>query len=315
MDTFQRVDAQFMDFVGRHVGGGAGTQRPVVPLIAVRAGADTRFAGGDGAFALQLGKLRLKGGGDLAGDDAIRTPFPITRNTFFCRAADQRFHHCPAGSGIGNLRAHLPDGLVQQEVGRHYAHLAGIYDPLQLSIQDARHLFQAGNIGLGVDCIGDGVIGIEEARQVDIGAHVLDHRIGGSAPASYGDVAIGQGHAVNRRGIGAFHHFETGARGGIEPGLVESASPRQIGAQGCGVGILSFGRGVAKLAAQRGMCACIHAKAGGARGLVPQQVPCDIVQQSLCSPLSARGCGGGASGKDGEGGGCAQRSDEGAARQ
>ena len=61
------------------------------------------------------------------------------------------------------------------------------------------------------------------------------------------------------------------------------------------------------------MRARIHAKAGGAGGLVPQHVPGNIVQQRLGSGLPAGRRRGDAAGQDGEGGGSAQRSKKGAA--
>ncbi len=42
------------------------------------------------------------------------------------------------------------------------------------------------------------MIGVEEARHVEIGADILDHDIGRVAPAADGDVAIGQGEALER---------------------------------------------------------------------------------------------------------------------
>ena len=75
------------------------------------------------------------------------------------------------------------------------------------------------------------MLGVEEARHVEIGADVLDHDVRRVAPAADRDVAIGQGEAFERGAIGAAHDFDAGARRVGEAGGVDRFGAGEIGAQ------------------------------------------------------------------------------------
>jgi hypothetical protein len=85
------------------------------------------------------------------------------------------------------------------------------------------------------------MIGIEEARVVDISADVLDHHVRRIAPAADGDVAVRLGEAVERGSVGAFDDLEAGARGRVESTRVDRTDAREVGTQGGGIGLLSGG--------------------------------------------------------------------------
>src|SRR3546814_19288246 len=66
-------------------------------------------------------------------------------------------------------------------------------------------------------------------RSVEIGADILDHDIGGVAPAADRDVAIGQRKAVERGAIGAVDHREAGARLMVESHGIDRANAGEVG--------------------------------------------------------------------------------------
>ena len=101
--------------------------------------------------------------------------------------------------------------VVDQEIGRDQPLRPGGAHPAKLAVELTRILRKPAEIGFGVRAIVDRVVGVEELRRVDVGADVLDHDIGRVAPATDGNVAIGQGKALKRRSVGALHHFDAGA--------------------------------------------------------------------------------------------------------
>ena len=65
------------------------------------------------------------------------------------------------------------------------------------------------------------MVGVEEARHVEIGADILDDDVGRVAPAADGDVAIGQGEAFERGRVGAADDLDAGPRRVAERGGVD----------------------------------------------------------------------------------------------
>src|SRR5918995_1475857 len=104
-----------------------------------------------------------------------------------------------------------------------------------------------GEIGLGVVAAVDLVLGIEEARHVEIGADILDDDVGRVAPAADRDVAIGQLEAFERGRIGAPDDFDAGACGVRQARDVDRIGPHQIGSNGLCQTLLADARTVAEL--------------------------------------------------------------------
>ena len=109
--------------------------------------------------------------------------------------------------------AHLRQRLVDQERRRHEAGAARRLHAAELAVELLRVRLQPREIGLGVGGVLDRMIAVEEARDVEIRADVLNDDVRRVAPAADGDVAVRQREAFERRGVGAAHDLDAGARG------------------------------------------------------------------------------------------------------
>ncbi len=153
----------------------------------------------------------------------------------------------------------MAESLVEQEVRRDQALGAGSSDARQLAIELPRIGLKARKIGLRVRRVVDLMLGVEEARHVEIGADVLDHDVGRVAPAADGDVAVGEGEAFERRRVGALHDFHAGARRMVERGRVDGIGAGEIGTDRLRNTLLASGRAVGELGTERGMLALVDA--------------------------------------------------------
>src|SRR5690349_20412014 len=75
------------------------------------------------------------------------------------------------------------------------------------------------------------MIGIEELGSIYIGSDVLDDDVGGVAPASNGDIAIGLCEALKRSSIGAFHNLDARAGRKGKAARVHALNPCEVGLQ------------------------------------------------------------------------------------
>src|SRR4029077_19123577 len=90
---------------------------------------------------------------------------------------------------------------------------------------------QTGKISFGVGGVFDGMIAVEESRDVEVCADVLDHDIRRVAPAPYRDIAIGQRESFHRLPIRAANHFEACSRRMREARRIERVDSLQISAE------------------------------------------------------------------------------------
>ena len=118
----------------------------------------------------------------------------------------------PPSRALFDRQRHLRQRLVDQERRRHEPAAARRLHPAELAVELLRVRLQARQIRLGVGGVLDGMVAVEEARDVEIGADVLNHDVRRVAPAADGDVAVGQREAFERRGVGAAHDLDAGAR-------------------------------------------------------------------------------------------------------
>src|SRR5438045_2882208 len=91
------------------------------------------------------------------------------------------------------------------------------------------------------------MIAVEETRDVEISADVLDDDIRRVAPASDRDVAVRQREAFERCRVRAFHHLEARARGVRESARVEGVESLQVCAKLSGDLLLARGGAIGQL--------------------------------------------------------------------
>ena len=215
-----------VDLVRGHGGRGRGLERPAIIFVAVRARPHARVVRGDGALGSQFGDLPLERRGDILRCDLARRRRPVARDFLFPGAALDRFDQAAALARVLRRQLHLLDRLVEQEVRRHQAHGPRGTDPRELAVELLGIGLKPRQIGFGIGGGFDRMLGVEEARHVEIGADILDHDVGRVAPAADGDVAIGQGEALERGRVGAADDFDAGPDGVRQAGRVDRLGAR-----------------------------------------------------------------------------------------
>ena len=190
-------------------------ERPAVKLLAVRTRRDTRVVGGDGALCLQFRQLPLQRGRDFFRGDRARPVRPGAGNFRVIRGLlrpplDRLDEGTTFACALRRQR-HLRQRLVDQERRRHEPAGARRLHPTELAIELLRIGLQPREIRFGVGRVVDAMLAVQEARDVEIGADVLDDDVGRVAPAANRDVAVRQREAFKRRGIGAAHDLHAGA--------------------------------------------------------------------------------------------------------
>ena len=123
------------------------------------------------------------------------------------------------------------------------------------------------------------MIAVEEARDVEIGADVLDDDVRRVAPAADRDVAVRQREAFERRRIGAAHDLDAGARRVREARRVEGVDALQVGAHLRRQALLPLRGAIGELRSQRRPRAGVDAERGRALGQEAQEVVGDAVEQ------------------------------------
>ena len=135
---------------------------------------------------------------------------------------------------------------------------------------------------------------VEEPRDVEIRADVLNDDIGRVAPAADGDVTVGQCETGERDLVGAFHHRHARARRVGQVRGVDRIHASQIRAKRGGDAVLSGGRAVAELGSQRPALILVNPERRRAFRRELQQVFGDFLEQSGHECLFLNGIGGGA---------------------
>ena len=170
--------------------------------------------------------------------------------------------------------------LVEENRRRHESLGARRLNAAQLAVELGRIRLQAREIRVGIRRVSYLVFGVEEPRDVEIRADVLNDHVGRVAPAADSHVAVRQRETVERDVVGAFHHRDTGTRRRKKGRRVDRIQPGEIRANRGGNAVLSGGRSVAEPGTQRLALTLINAERGRAFREEPQQVLGDVLEQS-----------------------------------
>ena len=144
-----------------------------------------------------------------------------------------------SGAGAAQL-VHLQQGLGQREVRRHHAQRDVVARDFDLLIHGRGKAFQPRQIGLGIGFGLDGMLGVQERRQLAIIAGQLAEDIGlARAAGTIGKARVGLGiglqpiqdHVITDRILGA----QRGAVESCEPGKLAGGDGFVLGdsGQGC----------------------------------------------------------------------------------
>ena len=278
MQALQLALAHLVDLVRRHVRGGRGLERPPVEFLAVRTGRDAGIVRGDLlAVPAVRCNCRSSAGAISCAGDRPRALGPIAGNAL--RPPLDRLDERPAFARILRGQAHLPQRLVDQERRRHEPRCARRLDAPKLAVKLLRIRLQPRQIRLGVSGVLDSMIAIEEARDVEIGADVLNDDIRRVAPAANRDVAVGKRETFERRRIGASHNLEAGAHRMREAARVEGVDALQVGAKLLRDPLLPFGGSIGELGSKRRSRAGVDAQRGRALRQQAKQIVGNPVEQ------------------------------------
>ena len=167
--------------------------------------------GRDRALRLQLGDLPLERRRDLLRRDRPGALGPVAGNVLRppLDRLDERRRPRARSSPTGVICA---SALSIRNAGGTRPAAARRLHAAELAVELLRVRLQPREIRLGVGGVLDRMIAVEEARDVEIGADVLDDDVRRVAPAADGDVAVRQREALERRGVGAAHDLDAGAR-------------------------------------------------------------------------------------------------------
>src|SRR5262249_39573257 len=157
-----------MDFVRGQVGGCRSLERPTVIFGAMRKSPNAGDVLCLGALSGQLSDLALQGGCDFACHDLASARVPIPGNILVSCAPDELVDQRSAFMCVLRRDRELAQSLVEQEAGRNDALRASRAYELQLAIELARKLREAGEIGFGIRRRLHRMIGVEEVRCVDV---------------------------------------------------------------------------------------------------------------------------------------------------
>ena len=210
VQPLQLALAQRVHFVRRHVGGGRRLERPPIEFLAVRTRPHSRVGARRRALDLQLGDLPLERRRHLLRGNRSRAFGPLARDAG--RPPRDRVDERATLARALRGHLHLGQGLVDQKRRRHQAGAAGRLHPGQLPVQLHRVRLQPRQIRLRVRGVLDRMVAVEESRDVEIRADVLDHDVGRVAPSADRDVAIWKPEALGRDPVCAPNHFDAGAR-------------------------------------------------------------------------------------------------------
>ena len=148
---------------------------------------------------------------------------------------------------------------------------------------------QPREVGLRVRRTLDRVVAVEESRDVEIRADVLDDDVGGVAPAADGDVAIGEREALECGGVRAAHDVDAGAGGVREPLRVERLRSIQVSPDLCRGALLPGFGAIGQLRAQARARAGVDPERCRAFGPELHQVVRHLVEQLERVGVAGRG--------------------------
>ena len=189
--------------------------------------------------------------------------------------------------GAGHAELHLRDRLVEQERGGDEPLPAGRLQPRQLAVELLRVALEAGQVRLGIRRGPHRVLGIEEPRDVEEGAHVLDHHVGRVAPPADGDVAIREREAVERDAVRRLHDLDGGpGRVRLEGARVDRLGLGQVGTEQRRQGVLTGPAAIGELRPQRRARVGVEAQRGGGFRRPRQQALANRVEDGLGGVLA-----------------------------
>ncbi|MNS80822.1 hypothetical protein D3C72_1145190 [compost metagenome] len=183
-----------MHLVRRHRGGGVVLQTEAVVVLALRQTPDAAVVGRAGAHGLQGIRLTLDGRIDLRRQNGLGARGPVAGDVLLGGAARQRLAHDRVGHRRAGNGAHLGQGAIDDEVGRHGAGGEVRLHPRPLVVHALGEVRQARQIGVGVLGALDAVLAVKEVGDLLIGAAELADRIGRRVHAA----AVGEAVALHQ---------------------------------------------------------------------------------------------------------------------
>ena len=231
------------------------------------------------ALLFELGDLAIERRRDLFLRDrfARSAQLPGMDFAFVRRSIDSTSE--PPCARVLRRQAHLRQRLVDQERRRHQALAARRLDAAQLAIELFRVRLQPGEIRVRIGGVFDRMIAVEESREVEIGADVLDHDVRRVAPAANGDVAVRKREAVGSELIGAAHDLDAGARRMRQAGDIKGLRLFEILPDLAGDLLLPVGGSIGELRSQRRPRAGVDAERRRALGREAQVALADLIEQ------------------------------------
>jgi hypothetical protein len=173
----------------------------------------------------------------------------------------------------------LRERLVEEKRRRHQALAARSFETTTLTVQLLRIRLQPGQVSFGVGRVLDGMIGVEEPRDVEISADVLNHYVRRVAPVADRDVAIGQPKPVESRLVCAPNHLDAGPHRVRETRHVERLCAIHVVPDLVGDLPLPFGRSVRELGAQRRPITRVDPQRRGVLRKMAHEVLGNLVEQ------------------------------------
>ena len=170
------------------------------------------IGGRDGALRLQFRQLPLQRGRDLLRAIVRARSAQLPGIVLFVRRSIDSTTAPP--SRVPLIESVIcASALSIRNAGGTQPGAARRLHPAELAVELLRVGLQPREIRLGVGGVVDAMVAVQEARDVEIGADVLNDDVGRVAPAADRDVAVRQREAFERRGIGAAHDLDAGAHG------------------------------------------------------------------------------------------------------
>src|SRR5690606_25408591 len=135
--------------------------------------------------------LALEGRRHLLDDDAARALDPVAGDA--CRRGGDDADEALALARARDREIELRNRLVDEERRRHEPAGPRGADAVEFAVERLRIGGHPLYPGLRIACSADLVLALEKARDVEVGADVLDDDVGRDAPATDGHVAVRKG--------------------------------------------------------------------------------------------------------------------------
>ncbi len=267
-----------MNLVWRECRGRRRAQGPAVVLVALRPCPHAGIVRCQRALGPELGDLTIERRSDRLCRNRSCARRPVAGDVF--RPPLDRLDERAAEARALRRRFELCQRLVEKNRRRHESLGARRLDAAQLAVELRRIRLQAREVRVGIRRVSYLVLGVEESRDVEIRADVLNDDVGRVAPAADSHVAVRQRETVERDVVGALHHRDTGARPVRKVRRVDRIEPGEIRANRGGNAVLSGGRSVAEPGTEILALTLINAERGRTFREEPQQVLGDVLEQS-----------------------------------